>query len=57
MAMITICPETLPIGWLSITQEGWIEAYNQQAQSCELWYQPLMVGGSTHVRSTQSNLL
>ncbi|EIO3936779.1 response regulator [Vibrio vulnificus] len=44
MAMITICPETLPIGWLSITQEGWIEAYNQQAQSCELWHQPLMVG-------------
>ncbi|EOB2875394.1 response regulator [Vibrio vulnificus] len=42
--MITICPETLPIGWLSITQEGWIEAYNQQAQSCELWHQPLMVG-------------
>ncbi|POC46168.1 hybrid sensor histidine kinase/response regulator [Vibrio vulnificus] len=44
MAMVTICPETLPIGWLSITHEGWIEAYNQQAQSCELWLQPLMVG-------------
>lgn len=42
--MVTICPETLPIGWLSITHEGWIEAYNQQAQSCELWLQPLMVG-------------
>ncbi|HAS6174485.1 TPA: response regulator [Vibrio vulnificus] len=44
MTMITICPERLPIGWLSITREGWIEAFNPRAQSCELWHQPLMVG-------------